>query len=189
MLGTEVTEEQVPPFDAAAAHALYRDLFGGIEDLVKGKRLLIVPSGALTQLPFEVLVTAKPDEALPRFEAYKKAAWLGQRQAITILPSVGSLKALRAAKASAAPEPFVGFGNPLLTGVDGTDKSAWAKQECSKPAPPKQSRIASHRREHRLAVPGRRGQCRGIAPPAAAARDSGRALRRWPRAGRARGRA
>ena len=125
------------------AHALYRDLFGGIEDLIQGKRLLIVPSGALTQLPFEALVTAKPDETLPRFEAYKKAAWLGQRQAITILPSVGSLKALRAAKASAAPEPFAGFGNPLLTGVDGADKSAWAKQDCGKPAPPKQSRIAS----------------------------------------------
>ena len=125
------------------AHALYRDLFGGIEDLIQGKRLLIVPSGALTQLPFEVLVTAKPDETLPRFEAYKKAAWLGQRQAITILPSVGSLKALRAAKASAAPEPFAGFGNPLLTGEDGTDRSAWDEQDCSKAAPPKQSRIVS----------------------------------------------
>ena len=143
LLGTEVTEEQVPPFDAAAAQALYRDLFGGVEDLTQGKRLLIVPSGALTQLPFEALVTAKPDETLPRFEAYKKAAWLGQRQAITILPSVGSLKALRAAKASAAPEPFAGFGNPLLTGRDGTDRSAWAKQDCSKSAPPKQNRMAS----------------------------------------------
>ena len=143
LLGTEVTEEQVPPFDAAAAHALYRDLFGGIEDVIQGKRLLIVPSGALTQLPFEVLVTAKPDETLPHLEAYQKAAWLGQRQAITILPSVGSLKALRTAKASAAPEPFAGFGNPLLTGVDGTDRSAWAKQDCGRAAPPKQSRIAS----------------------------------------------
>ena len=102
-----------------------------------------MPSGALTQLPFEVLVTAKPDDKLPRFEAYKKAAWLGQRQAISVLPSVGSLKALRAAKASGSPEPFAGFGNPLLTGVDGTDKSAWDKQECGKPAPPKRSRIAS----------------------------------------------
>ena len=134
---------EVPPFDAAAAHALYRDLFGSIEDLIQGKRLLIVPSGALTQLPFEVLLTEKPDEALPRFQAYKKAAWLGQRQAITILPSVGSLKALRAARASEAPEQFAGFGNPLLTGMDGTDKSAWAKQECGKPAPPKRGRIAS----------------------------------------------
>ena len=143
LLGIEVTEEQVPPFDAALANALFRDLFGGIEDLTKGKRLLIVASGALTQLPFEVLVTEKPDEKLPRFEAYKKAAWLGQRQAISILPSVGSLKALRAAKVSAALEPFAGFGNPLLTGLDGTDKSAWAKQECGQLAPQEQDRIAN----------------------------------------------
>jgi CHAT domain-containing protein len=143
LLGIEVTEEQVPPFDTAAAHALYRDLFGEIEDLLQGKRLLIVPSGGLTQLPFEVLVTTKPDPALPRFEAYKNAAWLGQRQAITVLPSAGSLKALSSAKTSAAAEPFAGFGNPLLNGQGGADKSAWAKQDCGKAAPPKRSRIAS----------------------------------------------
>ena len=143
LLGVEANETDLPPFDAAAAHALYRDLFGGIEDLVKSKRLLIVPSGALSQLPFEALVTEKPDDKLPRFEAYKKAAWFGQRQAVTILPSVGSLKALSAAKASAAPEPFAGFGNPLLIGLDGADKSAWSRQECGKPERLKQSRIAS----------------------------------------------
>jgi CHAT domain-containing protein/tetratricopeptide (TPR) repeat protein len=144
LLGTDTTENELPPFDATAAYGLYRYLFGGIDDLIKNKRLLIVPSGALTQLPFEALVTEKPDEKLPRFEAYKSAAWLGQRQAITVLPSVGSLKALRAAKASAAPEePFAGFGNPLLTGLDGADKRASDKQDCGKAAPPKQSRIAS----------------------------------------------
>jgi CHAT domain-containing protein len=136
------------PFDVARASALYRHLFGGIEDLVQGKRLLIVPAGALTQLPFEVLVTAKPDETLPRFEAYKKAAWLGQRQAITILPSVGSLKALSTAKASKASSPFLGFGNPLLTGGDPLGKSAKmarGKQDCGKAASLKKSRIASLR--------------------------------------------
>ena len=132
LLDTEATEDQQPPFDAAAAFALHRDLFGGVEDLIKDKSLLIVPSGALTQLPFEALVTEKPDESLPRFEAYKSASWLGQRQAVTVLPSVGSLKALRTAKGSAATELFAGFGNPLLDGVDGKDKSAWAKQTCPK---------------------------------------------------------
>ena len=241
-------DEAIPealPFDLARASALYRDLFGGIEDLIQNKQLLIVPSGALTELPFEALVTGfaesdkygerikkagrlgaavenitpargvkiaqiipseaadkaglKPNdivlslngqafsdrerliaeiqshtpgaqvslrvlrdgsemtlqatlgemekrEWIPRFVGKnegERIAWLGQRHAITILPSVGSLKALRAAKASEAPEPFAGFGNPLLTGRDGADKSAWAKQECGKPAPPKQSRIAS----------------------------------------------
>jgi CHAT domain-containing protein len=142
LLGTEPANDQPPLFDAAAAHALYRELFGGVEDLIKDKSLLIVPSGPLTQLPFETLVTEKPDGTLPRFEAYKKAAWLGQRQAITILPSVGSLKALRTAKASAAAAPFIGFGNPLLDGRNRNDKSAWAKQTCAKPSGRERSRTA-----------------------------------------------
>jgi CHAT domain-containing protein len=141
LLGTEVSEGDVPPFDASAAYALYRDLFGGMEDLIENKSLLIVPSGALTQLPFEALVTEKPDETLPRFEAYKKARWFGQRQAITVLPSVGSLNALRNARASAAQEPFIGIGNPLLDGPDGTDRSAWSKQSCANALAPEGKRF------------------------------------------------
>jgi tetratricopeptide (TPR) repeat protein/CHAT domain-containing protein len=53
---------KVLPFDLAGAHALYKGLFGDIEDLVKNKHLLIVASGALTQLPFQVLVTALPND-------------------------------------------------------------------------------------------------------------------------------
>ena len=49
------------PFDLNRAHALYKALFGQIEDLIKDKHLLIVPSGALTQLPFQVLVSEQPD--------------------------------------------------------------------------------------------------------------------------------
>ncbi len=147
LLGTDATEDQLPPFDATAAHALYRDLFGGVEDLIKDKSLLIVPSGALTQLPFEALVTTKPDETLLRFDAYRQAAWLGQRQAITILPSIGSLKALRTAKTSAAAAPFAGFGNPLLDGEDGKDKRAWAKQTCSKSPAQEGTRVAGRAAE------------------------------------------
>jgi CHAT domain-containing protein len=139
----EISESGTPPFDAATAHALYRDLFGGIEELVKGKELVIVPSGPLTQLPFEVLVTEKPDEKLQRFEAVQNAVWLGVHQAITVLPSVGSLKALSAAKASKATAVFIGFGNPLLVGRNGNDKRAFAKQRCEKAGPPNRSLVAS----------------------------------------------
>ena len=45
------------PFDFKRAHALYTALFGEFEQLIKGKNLLLVPSGPLTQLPFQVLVT------------------------------------------------------------------------------------------------------------------------------------
>jgi CHAT domain-containing protein len=44
-------------------------------------------------------------------------AWLARENAITVLPSVSSLAALRRnAKASAAAQPFIGFGDPVLDG-------------------------------------------------------------------------
>jgi CHAT domain-containing protein len=106
------------PFDLAHAYELYKGLFGEVEDLIKDKRLLIVPSGPLTQLPFQVLVTEPAKAALPSsFADYRDVAWLARRNAITILPAVSSLKALRElAKASHASEPYIGFGDPLLDG-------------------------------------------------------------------------
>src|SRR5262245_35000947 len=117
------------PFDLTRAHELYTALFAPVEDLIKDKHLLVVPSGPLTSLPFQVLVTEKPTIA----GGYADAAWLARRHAITVLPSVASLKALRQfAKTSKATRPFVGFGNPLLVGPSGVDRSAWTRQSCSK---------------------------------------------------------
>ena len=126
------------PFDTARAHTLYRALFGQIEDLISDKKhLLVVPSGPLTALPFQVLVTKKPDDlpAIPAYYSdYARITWLGQEKAISVLPSVASLKALRRrAKPSAAPNPYIAFANPLLSGKDGTKKGAWAKQVCREP--------------------------------------------------------
>ena len=56
----EHDSSQLLPFNLDKAHALYRALFGEIKDLIKGKNLLLVPSGPLTQLPFQVLVMAVP---------------------------------------------------------------------------------------------------------------------------------
>lgn len=52
---------QALPFDLEAAHQLYESLFGGLNALIAGKHLLIVPSGALSSLPFQVLVTTDPN--------------------------------------------------------------------------------------------------------------------------------
>ena len=107
------------PFDLTRAHQLYQALFGQVEDLIKGKHLLIVPSGPLTQIPFHVLVTEQPDLAATGAEALRRAAWLAKSHTITVLPSVSSLKALREhTKTNHATKPFVGFGNPLLDGPD-----------------------------------------------------------------------
>ena len=47
----------------------------------------------------------------------RDVAWFGRSHAITMLPAVSSLKALRQnAKVSSARKPFLGIGNPLLDG-------------------------------------------------------------------------
>jgi hypothetical protein len=71
------------PFDRDRAYALYKALFGQIEDVIKEKQLLIVPSGALTQLPFQVLITEKPDPAVSGDNAFRRAAWLSGPQGST----------------------------------------------------------------------------------------------------------
>jgi CHAT domain-containing protein/tetratricopeptide (TPR) repeat protein len=128
------------PFDLVRAHELYRALFGQVEDLIKDKHLLVVPSGALTALPFQVLVTEKPGSAISNdINAYRDVAWLARRHAITVLPSVSSIKTLRgSAKTSKATQPFIGFGNPLLLGPDGNDRSAWERQSCKGSSAPVQ---------------------------------------------------
>ena len=122
--------DQSLPFDHARAHKLYLALFGEVRDLIKGKHLLIVPSGPLTQLPFHVLVTAPPegvvatgvkrsgsDTVVPSSPKHRSVAWLAREHTVTVLPAVSSLKALRrVGKPSAAPKPMIGFGNPLLEG-------------------------------------------------------------------------
>jgi len=106
-------------FDLNVARELYASLLGPADALIKDKRhLLIVPSGPLTALPFHLLVTQKfegtaPDSSV--FGRYRDAAWLIKRRAITILPSVPSLKALRfSARTDEGAKPLIGFGDPLF---------------------------------------------------------------------------
>ncbi len=99
------------PFDLARAHNLYRSLLAPAEDLIRGKHLLIVPSGPLTQLPFHVLVKT------PAARSYRSATWLVRDHAVTVLPAVSALRALRRlGHPSAAAKAMIGFGNPLLDG-------------------------------------------------------------------------
>ena len=70
------------PFDAAWSHGLYKALFGQVEALIEGKHLLIVPSGPLTQLPFQVLVQTLP-KGVPEGAQFREVA---------LLAASGSLK-------------------------------------------------------------------------------------------------
>jgi CHAT domain-containing protein len=129
------------PFDLGAAHELYAALLAPLADLTKGKRLIIVPSGALTSVPFHVLVTETTKAA-----TFRTAAWLALSQAITVLPSVGSLQALRKLPPARAAEPYIGFGNPLLDGgePEGEDaRSARATQSCPLDLESRRQRVAA----------------------------------------------
>jgi hypothetical protein len=104
------------PFDLRRAHELYAQLLGPVAGIIKGHDLLIVPAGAMTQLPFQVLVTAPPTVE-GNAEAPRDAAWLGAGQGLTVLPTVSALRTLRQnAGPSRAGEPFFGVGDPVLAG-------------------------------------------------------------------------
>ena len=102
-----------------------------------------------------MLITDKPDTALSGTEALRHAACLVTSHALTVLPSVSSLKALRQlAKESHASRALIGFDNPLLTGPDAryVTLAAAARSKTSCPELP---------RQHIAAVSGER---RGVLP-------------------------
>ena len=106
-------------FDLGQAGELYQILLGGVAEAIKSKaHLIVVPSGPLTSLPFQLLVADRPPVARPsanQLSAYRDAGWLIKRHAISVLPSVSSLKALRALAGSAtAARPIVAFGDPVF---------------------------------------------------------------------------
>jgi CHAT domain-containing protein len=110
---------ELAPFDVATAHELYRALFEPVKPGWQGARsLLVVSDGALAQLPPSVLVTRPAARAPERgdeapFASYRAVPWLAREAAITQLPSVAALAALRALPPSSGTrQAFIGFGDP-----------------------------------------------------------------------------
>jgi len=92
-------------FDLDASFELYTALFGPMSGDIAGKpKLLIVPAGALTSLPFQVLVTKKADTAAA--DRYRQAAWLLNERAITVLPSILSACAQACPRCRRLPASF-----------------------------------------------------------------------------------
>jgi CHAT domain-containing protein len=118
----EVALEDMPRFDLAQSHELYRKLLQPVEaGWREAKNLIVVPHKALGQLPFAVLATAPvvPSTAVTKgslFEEYRKAPWLIRRAAVTQLPSVSTLLALRRMPTvKPGRKEFIGFGDPLFS--------------------------------------------------------------------------
>ena len=107
---------EAKPFDPARAHALYRQILGSAEPVIRDKpHLLVVASGALTSLPFHVLVTDKPSKPVAETADFRDVAWLARRHAVTVLPTVASLKVARTLAQAPAPLPYLGIGDPTFT--------------------------------------------------------------------------
>jgi len=125
--GLDLADGQVRAFDIAAAQRLYADLLAPVAAGLQGAtHLIVVPAGPLLSLPLGLLVTqAGPVPSGPPEKAdYRQVAFLGRQMPISVLPSTGSLKSLRAvAGRSKAPQPFIGFGDPAFGGAPGDTRS------------------------------------------------------------------
>jgi CHAT domain-containing protein len=111
-LRSSITDEAKVPFYLEASYRLYQSVFGAFADKIASKpRLSVITNGALTSIPLSLLVTKDPAG-----KKLKDIDWLVRSHAITILPSVASLKTLRGGTAtSAAPKPMIAFADPVFS--------------------------------------------------------------------------
>ena len=99
------------PFDLGAAYKLYQTLFGSFAKHITSKTTAFGFNGALTSLPLQLLVTKDPAG-----KPLKDVDWLVRSYAITNLPSIASLKALRGRTSDTpARKPFIAFADPVFS--------------------------------------------------------------------------
>ena len=125
--GLDLADGQLRAFDVAAAQKLYADLLAPLGPGLQGAtNLIVVPAGPLLSLPLGLLVTqpgTAPSEP-PEKADYRQVAFLGRQVPISVLPSTGSLRSLRAvAGRSKAAQPFIGFGDPAFGGAPGDTRN------------------------------------------------------------------
>jgi CHAT domain-containing protein len=111
-----VSDGQLRPFDIASAYRLYASLIAPLADkLTAVTHLVTVPGGPLQSIPVGLFLTQPLAEAAAG--DYRQAAWLAKSYAISVVPTVAAFRDVRAvSKRSAAPSPFIGFGDPLFSG-------------------------------------------------------------------------
>jgi tetratricopeptide (TPR) repeat protein len=109
--GLSRADADAAPIELKGLYALYSDILQPVEAALKGNSdLLVVPSGSLTSIPFHLLISAPPPGG-----DFTKADWLLRSYAVTTVPAVSSLKALRAGgRGEKAPKLLIGFGDPVF---------------------------------------------------------------------------
>ena len=114
-------------FDRTEANALYDALFGApqIREVIEGKEdWILSPQGTLLSLPFNALVTRKPEGADTDPIALRATPWLGLQRAISVLPSVAMIRSRSIAPVAVASSggqeddtgTFFGLGDPAFSG-------------------------------------------------------------------------
>jgi CHAT domain-containing protein len=112
------------------------------EQLKDIRHLIIHANGPLASLPFAVLTTAAP---VANDRPGPSTPWLSRRHAFSYAPSLHGFVALRTQSArKRAPKPFLGIGNPVLTGGVGPTTAALDRLagncRADQPAPAEQIR-------------------------------------------------
>ena len=112
--------EEIPAFDVALSYKLYTQLIKPVESSLSGKELLIsIPHVSLGQLPIATLLTEsikQPAKGAKAFSGYQNAPWLMRKIAISQLPSVNALAALRGMPRSVSSEQsFIAFADPYFS--------------------------------------------------------------------------
>ncbi len=109
----EIQGGAINEFNLEEANQLYELLLGGLKEQLKTvDKLIVVPAGPLSNLPFSLLVATPPGEA-----TYEKADWLVRSKTISYTPSLQAFTALRGNKSRPAPrQALLAFGDPALVG-------------------------------------------------------------------------
>ena len=121
--------EDLPAVDLTVAHRLYRWLMAPVASSLTGMgHLFIVADGPLYGLPMGLLAREPTASPIREFADYGKVAWLARDLALTLLPDISSLSALRTLsnRAASSAVAMVGFGDPVLGGSSGNARGAVA---------------------------------------------------------------
>ena len=124
--GLDPSSTTAPPFDVPLAHELYQQILEPVLPHIKSvKHLILVPDGALQSLPFGLLVKNPAPVSQAVRDDYRSVDWLAKTYAFSTLPSLSSLRALRGVAGNpTSSRPFVGFGDPVLTGGNQGQRTA-----------------------------------------------------------------
>lgn len=112
-----VDEVTLARYDSDAAVSAYDRLFGPVmQNLADKRRLTIVPTGALSSLPFSMLLT---DSSAATGTDYSAMSWMIKQHAISVMPSIQAFYNSRTEGTSSnASRSFVGFGGDTYKSFD-----------------------------------------------------------------------